>query len=108
MILDTPPRGFEQRRLTLLTSEERSERERVLLAGVATAPEVVRLEREGAQLPSEWDFSGFPSELPLVVVVADSQDFGELGSPVAHRRLWLEGSRVAGSLVARAPYGSRG
>lgn len=93
VILDTPPPGFEQKRLTLLTSEERSERERVLLAGVASAPEVVRLEREGAQSPSEWDFSDFPSQLPLVVVVADAQDFGEFGSPLAHRRLWLEGSR---------------
>jgi pimeloyl-ACP methyl ester carboxylesterase len=27
------------------------------------------------------------------VVVADSQDFGDLGSPAAHRRLWVEGSR---------------
>ena len=93
MILDTPPPGFEQSRLTLLTSEERAERQRVLRDGLATAPEVVRLEREGAQMPSEWDFSDFPDQLPLVVMVADSQDFGELGSPLAHRRLWIEGSR---------------
>lgn len=93
LLLDTPPPGFEQERLTLLTSTERAERERVLREGVATAPEVVRLEREGAQLPSEWDFSDFPDELPLSVIVADSQNFGELGSPSAHRRLWLEGSR---------------
>lgn len=93
MILDAPPPGFEERRLTLLTPEERAERERVLLEGVATAPEVVRLEREGAKLPSEWEFSAFPAGVPLIVVVADSQDFGVLGSPFAHRRLWLEGSR---------------
>ncbi|NNK63995.1 MAG: alpha/beta hydrolase [Gemmatimonadetes bacterium] len=93
VILDTPPPGFEQSRLTLLTPEERAERQRVLREGLATAPEVVRLEREGAQMPSEWDFSGFPDQLPLVVIVADSQDFGELGSPLAHRRLWMEGSR---------------
>ena len=93
VILDTPPPGFEQRRLTLLTSEERAERQRVLREAMVTAPEVVRLEREGAQLPSESDFSDFPDGLPLVVVVADSQDFGELGSPLAHRRLWIEASR---------------
>jgi pimeloyl-ACP methyl ester carboxylesterase len=103
VILDTPPPGFEQKRLTLLTSEERAERERVLLEGLATAPGVVRLEREGAQPPSEWNFADFPDELLLVVVVADSQHFGDLGSPSAHRELWIESSRewLALSLHAR-------
>lgn len=102
VILDTPPPGFEERRLTLLTPQERAERERVLLEGAASAPEVVRQEREGAQQPSEWEFSDFPNELPLVVVVADSQDFGELGSPLAHRRLWMERSRGWLALSANA------
>lgn len=93
LLLDTPPPGFEQRRLALLTPEEREARRRVLRRGLADAPEVVRLEREGAQSPSEWDFSSFPSTIPLVVIVADSQDFGDLGSQAAHRRLWVEGSR---------------
>lgn len=93
VLLDTPPPGFEQGRLTLLTSEEISERERILREGLAAAPEAVRLEREGAQVPGEWEFSAFPDGLPVLVVVADSQDFGELGSPLAHRRLWMEGSR---------------
>ncbi len=102
MILDTPPPGFKQSRLTLLTSEERAERQRVLREGLATTPEVVRLEREGAQVPSEWDFSDFPDQLPLVVIVADSQDFGELGSPLAHRKLWIESSRDWLGLSSRA------
>lgn len=100
--LDTPPAGFEKGRLTLLTAEERAERERVLLQGLATTPEVVRLEREGAQSAAEWDFSDFPQDLPLVVVVADSQDFGQLGSPSDHRSLWLEGSRDWLALSAHA------
>jgi pimeloyl-ACP methyl ester carboxylesterase len=102
VILDTPPPGFEQERLTLLTSEERAERQRVLREGAAGGPEVVRLEREGARMPSEWDFSDFPDGLPLVVIVADSQDFGELGSPSAHRRLWMEGSREWLDLSSRS------
>ncbi len=54
---------------------------------------MVRLEREGAQDVAEWDFSDFPPSAQLAVVVADSQDFGNLGSQEAHRRLWAERSR---------------
>jgi pimeloyl-ACP methyl ester carboxylesterase len=93
VILDTPPPGFEEGRLELLTAEEREERQRVLRLGLNSAPEAVRLEREGAQIASEWDFSAFPPTVPLEVVVADSQDFGDLGSPAAHRQLWLDASR---------------
>jgi pimeloyl-ACP methyl ester carboxylesterase len=93
VLLDTPPPGFEERRLALLTSEERAARRQLLQAGLEAAPEAVRLEREGAQSPSEWDFSGFPAALPLVVVIADSQDFGDLGSQAAHRQLWRDASR---------------
>jgi len=93
-ILDTPPAGFEESRLTLLTPEERDERQRVLRSGLVDAPETVRLEREGAQPSSEWDFSAFPRAFPLVVVVADSQDFGTLGSQAAHRQLWMDESRA--------------
>lgn len=102
VILDTPPPGFEQKRLTLLTSEEVAERQRLLREGVATAPEAVRLEREGARVASEWDFSDLPDALPLVVVVADSQDFGELGSVSAHRRLWTDSSRAWLDLSSRS------
>lgn len=93
LILDAPPPGFEDMRLGLLTSEERAQRQRVLSLGLTRAPEVVRLEREGAQVDAEWDFSGFPRGTPLDVVVADSQDFGDLGDPAEHRRLWMEASR---------------
>ena len=93
VILDTPPPNFEERRLALLTSEEREERQRVLRVGLTGVPEAVRLEREGGKVAAEWDFSAFPRTLSLHVVVADSQDFGNLGSPEAHRRLWREASR---------------
>lgn len=92
VILDAPPPDFEARRLTLLSPEEREERQRLLRVGLEDAPEAVRLEREGAQPISEWDFAAFPRALPLYVVVADSQDFGTLGSQSAHRRLWRDGS----------------
>ena len=93
VIIDTPPPGFEQRRLALLTPAEREERRRLLERGLDNTPDVARLEREGAQEHSEWDLSAFPSTCPLTVVVADSQEFGNLGSQSAHRRLWTEGSR---------------
>lgn len=102
VILDTPPPGFEERRLALLTSEQREARRQVLRVGLEGAPEAVRLEREGAQSPSEWDFSAFPPTLPLVVVVADSQDFGDLGSQAAHRQLWRDASREWLALSHRA------
>lgn len=102
VILDTPPAGFEERRLGLLAPDEREARRRLLRAGLEGTPETVRLEREGARSPSEWDFSAFPSTLPLVVVVADSQNFGDLGSQAAHRRLWREGSREWLTLSRRA------
>ena len=91
--LDTPPPGFEQERMALLTPAEREQRSRALAQGSAGTPDVVRLEREGMQDPKEWDLSGFPSTHPLAVLVADSQDFGNLGSQQAHRRLWIEKSR---------------
>jgi pimeloyl-ACP methyl ester carboxylesterase len=93
VILDTPPPGFEQSRLALLSESEREQRRRLLERGAAEAPEVVRLEREGAQGSAEWDFVDFPGSVPFAVLVADSQDFGTLGSQSAHRRLWIEGSR---------------
>lgn len=101
-ILDTPPAGFEERRLTLLTPEERDERQRVLRRGLVDAPETVRLEREGAQISAEWDFYAFPDTLPLVVVVADSQDFGTPGNQAAHRQLWVDESRAWLSLSTEA------
>ena len=93
VLLDTPPAGFEERRLALLTPVEQEERRRVLADGLANASEPVRLEREGAADPSEWEFPAFPASVSLTVIVADSQDFGDPGSQAAHRSLWLEGSR---------------
>lgn len=92
-ILDTPPPGFEQERLSLLSPAEAAQRERLLDSRFASAPEAVRLERAGARPAGEWEFADFPNEVRLLVVVADSQDFGDLGSESAHRELWLERSR---------------
>lgn len=79
--------------MSLLNPQEREERRRVLTGGLSGVSDAVRLEREGSQDPQEWRFADFPRALPLRVVVADSQDFGNLGSPDAHRRLWVEQSR---------------
>ncbi len=92
-ILDTPPPGFEQERLALLSPDEAAQRVRLLESGLASAPEAVRFERTGARAEGEWDFSRFPNGVRLLVVVADSQDFGELGIAAEHRSLWLTRSR---------------
>jgi len=92
-ILDTPPARFEEARRDLLTSEERAERVRLLEDGGSRGPTVVRLEREGAGGTTEWDFSTFPREVPLIVLAADSQNFGDVGSVTAHRDLWISKSR---------------
>ena len=92
-ILDTPPARFEEARRSLLTAEERMERESLLEDGGSRGPLVVRQERQGAEGAKEWDFSTFPREVPLIVLVADTQNFGDLGSAVAHRELWISRSR---------------
>jgi pimeloyl-ACP methyl ester carboxylesterase len=102
LTLDTPPPGFEGARLRLLTPAEREQRKEVRATGLLSAPEVVRLEREGAEIPAEWRFPDFPRQLPLTVVVADAQDFGELGSLEEHRRLWITESRQWLSLSDRS------
>ena len=93
VILDTPPARFEEARLDLLTAEERIERECLLEEGSSCGPPVLRQERQGAEATREWDFSTFPREVPLIVVVADTQNFGDLGSAIEHRELWMSKSR---------------
>ncbi len=93
ILLDTPPPGFEESRRTLLSAEERAERDRLLAEGAASAPDVVRREREATQPEREWIFTDLPPGLPITVLVADSQYFGEQGSPEEHRELWLSESR---------------
>lgn len=92
-ILDTPPAGFEEARLDLLTDEERMARERLLEDGSSRAPLVVRQEREGSAATTEWEFASFPPDVPLIVVVADMQNFGDRRSATAHRALWISMSR---------------
>lgn len=91
VLLDTPPPGFEEERLTLLIDDEREQRRRVLAEGRSRAPSMVGRERDGAAA-EPWVFRHDPRERPLSVVVADHQDFGDLGSADAHRRLWVRQS----------------
>lgn len=91
VLLDTPPPGFEDDRLSLLTAEEREERGRMLAEGRARAAPMVGRERDGAAA-ERWTFGDYPEERPIFVVVADQQNFGDLGSAEAHRRLWVQGS----------------
>jgi pimeloyl-ACP methyl ester carboxylesterase len=91
VLLDTPPPGFEEERLELLTAREREERRRALAAGRSSAPPMVGRERDGAAA-EPWVFDHYPEERPLLVVVADDQNFGDLGSAAAHRDLWMRRS----------------
>ena len=91
VLIDTPPPGFEAERLALLTADEREQRRQVLAEGRTRAPPAVGRERDGAAA-ERWAFDHYPEERPLFVVVADRQDFGDLGRAEAHRRLWMERS----------------
>ena len=91
VLLDTPPPNFELDRLKLLSAAEREDRGQALAEGRLRGPAVVGRERDGAAA-ERWEFDGFPVERPLFVVVADQQDFGDLGSPEAHRSLWVQRS----------------
>lgn len=89
LLLDAPPPGFEEQRMALLSGAEQRQRREILEEGRARAPSIVGRERDGAATES-WTFNNLPAGLPLIVAVADSQNFGELGSEEAHRSLWLE------------------
>lgn len=101
VLLDAPPPGFERDRMELLSAQEREERRLTLVEGRSRVPNVVGRERDGAAAET-WQFESFPSERPLFIVVADRQYFGELGSPEAHRSLWLRGSSQWLSLSSNA------
>lgn len=103
ILLDTPPPDFEQERMNLLSEAEREQRNRDLAAGRSRAPEMVGRERDGAAA-EPWHFGGFPEETPLIVVAADTQFFGDLGSQTAHRRLWLRLSRRWLDLSTRSEF----
>lgn len=89
--IDTPPPGFENDRMRLLSPQEQTERRRLLEEGATRASPVVRREREGAAAPEEWSFPTFDRAVPITVIVADAQNFGTQGSAEAHRSLWIEG-----------------
>ncbi|MEM7413877.1 MAG: alpha/beta hydrolase [Gemmatimonadota bacterium] len=91
VMVDTPPPGFEQARMSLLSPEEQAERRRLLEEGAARAAPIVRREREGAEPAEEWAAPNFSRDTPLTVIVADAQNFGTQGSLEAHRRLWQDG-----------------
>lgn len=91
VLIDTPPPGFEEDRLELLSAQERERRKEMMLEWRSRATRVAGLERDGAK-SEVWAFDRLPPELPMLVVVADRQDFGELGSIDAHRDLWVQRS----------------
>jgi pimeloyl-ACP methyl ester carboxylesterase len=101
VLLDAPPAGFEDERMALLSAEEQGLRQAALEEGRSRAPGVVGRERDGAAA-EPWSFERFPRDRPLVVVVADSQYFGELGSGEAHRTLWMRLSEQWLSLSDRS------
>jgi pimeloyl-ACP methyl ester carboxylesterase len=88
VLLDAPPADFERERMALLSAEEQQRRQAALEEGRSRAPRVVGRERDGASA-ERWTFERFPRSRPLVVVVADSQYFGDLGIEEAHRALWM-------------------
>lgn len=91
VLIDTPPPGFEQDRLLLLSAQERERRKEALAEWQSSAGPVVGLERDGAN-SEPWTFDRLPPDLPVSVVVADRQDFGEIASVDAHRDLWVQRS----------------
>ena len=93
VLLDTPPPGFEEKRRRLLSASERAARAELLENGLLGLPEPVRLEREGALQPGEWEFPAFDRRIPVFVIAADAQNFGPHGSQQQHRELWLSESR---------------
>lgn len=103
LLLDTPPAGFEELRTELLSDAEQAQRLEMLHQGRARAAPVVGRERDGAAA-EEWDFADFPASAPLIVAVADSQEFGEIGSEAAHRELWVARSREWLRLSTRSEF----
>lgn len=90
LLVDTPHPEFEDRRLALLTEEQRRERESAVAASRAAASASVRAEYLGAQVEGAMDFAEFPDTMPLIVVTADAQDFGYANLSGALRTAWIE------------------
>jgi pimeloyl-ACP methyl ester carboxylesterase len=101
LLLDAPPAGFEEQRISLLSLAEQEQRRESLAQARLRARAVVGRERDGATAES-WDFTGFPESVPLIVTAADSQYFGELGSAAEHRGLWLDLTKRWLDLSARS------
>lgn len=91
VLVDTPPPGFERDRLALLSAQERERRSEALAEWRSRTAPVVGLERDGAN-SEPWEFDRLPPDLPVRVIVADHQDFGDIGGVDAHRDLWVRGS----------------
>ena len=93
VLVDTPPTTFEAARLELLSEAERDARLTLLEEASAAAPDVVRRERRETPPDLERGFAPLPTAIPLVVVAADGQNFGNERLQRAHRDLWIELSR---------------
>ena len=101
VLLDTPPVGFEERRMQLLSPEGQAARREMLAAANDRAPPIVRQEREAAPSDLSRGFDDFPRQVSLYVLAADAQDFGAGPRNDAHRALWVAMSREWGRLSDR-------
>ena len=90
VLVDTPHPDFEEQRLKLLGPDQAAAREDAVARSRAAAPEPVQQEYAGAELDGELDFSGFPQDVPLVVIAANGQEFGSPSTASEHRRLWID------------------
>jgi pimeloyl-ACP methyl ester carboxylesterase len=93
VLLDTPGPQFDRLRWELLTPAERVERRRLLTASRQAATVGVQQEYAGAVGAPLLPPSAVPDTIPLLVVAADTHEFGPHGDATAHERLWQAGQR---------------
>ena len=94
VLIDTPPIDFEERRMSLLTPGERSARRALLERAAQRTSTVVGEERDAAQRDNARGFEDFPRNVPLIVIVANGQEFGAGSKNDEHRQLWVRMSRA--------------
>ncbi|MEM1262751.1 MAG: alpha/beta hydrolase [Pseudomonadota bacterium] len=90
VLIDTPHPNFDDRRLALLTEQQRHARKTALAASRAAASLAVRAEYAGAEQDGALDFTDYPALLPLMVITADQQDFGYPDLAAMMRLAWAE------------------
>ena len=80
--------------MSLLTPREQARRRELLASAARRAPSVVVAERKAAQRDNARGFADFPRDLPLIVIVANAQNFGANSKNADHGQLWVEMSRA--------------